>query len=104
MEELILPFVLDHARPSLDAGDERTRALLAFAGEEAKHIHLFKRFRDRFERDFVRRCEVIGLPREIAAAALALLHIEWMTQKHGQESARDDRALDPLFHGLLRHC
>lgn len=42
VEEFILPFVLDHVRPHLNEDDYRTRALLQFAGEEAKHIHLFK--------------------------------------------------------------
>ena len=46
VEEFILPFVLDHARSHLDGDDMRVRALLQFAGEEAKHIQLFKRFRD----------------------------------------------------------
>ena len=41
VEEFILPFVLDHARPQLAGDDYRIRALLQFAGEEAKHIHLF---------------------------------------------------------------
>jgi hypothetical protein len=50
IEECILPFVLDHARPHLDDDDWRTRALLQFAGEEAKHIQLFKRFKETFER------------------------------------------------------
>src|SRR5262249_40901624 len=45
VEEFILPFVVDHARPRLQGDDYRTRALLQFAGEEAKHIQLFKRFR-----------------------------------------------------------
>ena len=36
VEEFILPFVLDHARPHLNGDDERVRALLNFAGEEAK--------------------------------------------------------------------
>ena len=44
VEEFILPFLLDHARPQLRDDDWRVRALLNFAGEEAKHIHLFKRF------------------------------------------------------------
>ena len=48
VEEFILPFVLDHARPQLQPDDYRVRALLQFAGEEAKHIHLFKRFREEF--------------------------------------------------------
>ena len=45
VEEFILPFVLDHARSHLHGDDFRVRALLQFAGEEAKHIQLFKRFR-----------------------------------------------------------
>src|SRR5690606_34650653 len=44
VEEFILPFVLDHARPHLDGDDYEVRALLQFATEEAKHIHLFRRF------------------------------------------------------------
>src|SRR4026209_55374 len=44
VEEFILPFVLNHALPQLNSDDYRTRALLRFAGEEAKHIHLFKQF------------------------------------------------------------
>ncbi|HEX5658309.1 MAG TPA: hypothetical protein VFX59_14000, partial [Polyangiales bacterium] len=36
VEEFILPFLLDHARTRLDASDAEVRALLQFAGEEAK--------------------------------------------------------------------
>jgi hypothetical protein len=112
VEEFILPFVLDHARPQLHADASRVRALLGFAVEEAKHIQLFRRFRDDFERGFGSRCEVIGPPQEIAravlahhplAVALTILHIEWMTQRHYVESVRDDAALDPQFCSLLRH-
>ncbi len=112
VEEFILPFVLDHARPQLSADDWRVRALLAFAGEEAKHIHLFRRFREEFERGFGERCEVIGPPEEVARAvlahdplgvALAILQIEWMTQRHYLDSVRDDGRLDPQFKSLLKH-
>jgi len=112
VEEFILPFVLDHARPQLHADDYRVRALLRFAGEEAKHIHLFKCFREEFERGFGTRCEVIGPPHEIAravlshhplAVALVILQIEWMTQQHYVESIRDNQDLDPQFKSLLRH-
>src|SRR3712207_3977089 len=34
VEEFILPFVLDHARPQLREDDYRVRALLQFASEE----------------------------------------------------------------------
>lgn len=112
VEEFILPFVLDHARPHLHGDDHRVRALLQFAGEEAKHIHLFKVFRDEFETGFGTHCEVIGPAREIAhavlshhplAVALLVLHIEWMTQRHYVESVKDDQDLDPQFKSLLRH-
>lgn len=112
VEEFILPFVLDHARPTLSGDDMRTRALLQFAGEEAKHIDLFKRFRRAFESSFGTRCAVIGPPEEIAKAVLAhdplsvallILHIEWMTQRHYVDSVRGDQDLDPQFKSLLRH-
>jgi hypothetical protein len=112
VEEFILPFVLDHARAHLDGGDYRTRALLRFAGEEAKHIQLFKAFGADFEQGFGTPCGVIGPPRGIAravlshhplAVALVILHIEWMTQRHYLDSVRDNQDLDPQFKSLLRH-
>ncbi len=112
VEEFILPFVMDHARPMLADDDDRTRALLQFAGEEAKHIQLFKRFREEFEAGFGVACGIIGPPQEIAKAVLAhdplsvalvILHIEWMTQRHYIDSVRDDRKLDAQFKSLLRH-
>jgi hypothetical protein len=112
VEEFILPFVLDHARPQLHGDDYRVRALLQFAGEEAKHIHLFKRFREEFEVGFGHDCAVIGPPEAIAqavlshdplAVALTILHIEWMTQRHYQDSVKDDQSLDPQFKSLLKH-
>ena len=112
VEEFILPFVLDHARPQLDGGDVRVRALLNFASEEAKHIHLFKQFHALFTDAFGTPCEVIGPPQAIAAeilrhdplaVALLILHIEWMSQRHYVESIRDNGELDPLFKSLLKH-
>ena len=112
VEEFILPFVLDHARPQLQGEDHQVRALLNFAAEEAKHIHLFKVFRAEFERDFGHHCDVIGPPDAIAKAvlahhplgvALAILHIEWMTQRHYLDSVKDAQELDPQFKSLLKH-
>ena len=112
VEEFILPFVLDHARPQLSGDDYRVRALLQFASEEAKHIQLFKRFQQRFVQGFGRTCAVIGPPEAVAAevlrhdplsVALIVLHIEWMTQRHYVESIRDDSGIDPLFKSLLKH-
>jgi len=112
VEEFILPFVLDHARTRLDGDDHKIRALLQFANEEAKHIHLFKRFRAEFEAGFGSACAAIGPADEVAKAvlahhplgvALAILHIEWMTQRHYVDSVKDDLAIDPQFASLLKH-
>ena len=112
VEEFILPFVLDHARPHLNEDDYRTRALLQFASEEAKHIQLFREFAEEFKRGFVTNCEIIGPAEDIGKAvlshgplgvALVILGTEWATQKHYLESIRDDNELDPQFKSLLRH-
>jgi hypothetical protein len=112
IEEFILPFVLDHARPHLNQGDFRVRALLGFAAEEAKHIQLFRRFHAAFAAEFGTECQVIGPAEAIGAKVLAhdplavavtILHIEWMTQSHYLDSVKDDGDIDPLFKSLLRH-
>ncbi|HSK72221.1 MAG TPA: hypothetical protein VK892_11030 [Pyrinomonadaceae bacterium] len=112
VEEFILPFVLDHVRPSLNKDDYRVRAFLQFASEEAKHIQLFKMFSEDFQKGFGSECAVIGPPSAVADAilshqplgvALAILHIEWMTQRHYIESIKDDQGLDPQFKSLLKN-
>ncbi len=112
VEEFILPFIVDHARTCLTGNDAKTRALLAFAGEEAKHIQLFKSFRREFVRDFGHDIDVIGpaaaiaeevLAHEPLSVGLTILHIEWMTQRHWVECAQIDQGLDPQFKSLLRH-
>ncbi len=112
VEEFILPFILDHARQQLQGDDYRVRALLAFAAEEAKHIHLFKRFRAEFEDGFGTECLFIGPPSAIAeailahdplAVALVILHIEWMTQRHYLDGVKDAQELDAQVSSLLKH-
>jgi hypothetical protein len=112
VEEFILPFLLDHVRPLLHGDDDQVRAILQFAGEEAKHIQLFRRFSRAFQEGFGTRCDLIGPPSEIAKAvlghhplgvALAILQIEWMTQSHYVESVKDAHDLDPCIKSLLKH-
>jgi hypothetical protein len=112
VEEFILPFLVDHARPALRGDDWRIRAILNFASEEAKHIHLFKRFHEAFVRGFPIECQMIGPSEAIGAKILAhdplavglvILMIEWMTQQHYLGSIRDDGDLDPLFKSLMKH-
>jgi hypothetical protein len=112
VEEFILPFVIDHVRPTLDMDDYRVRAFLQFAGEEAKHIQLFKIFSESFQERFGTECKVIGPAWDVAKAvlahdplgvALAILHIEWMTQRHYIDSIKDDNDADPQFKSMLKN-
>ena len=112
VEEFILPYVVDHARLHLSGDDYRVRALLQFAGEEAKHIHLFKRFRQEFESEFGSKCDFIGPAEDISrfvlshsplGVGIAILHIEWITLRHYIEGVRDNQNLDPQFKSLLKH-
>jgi hypothetical protein len=112
VEEFILPFLVDHARPHLLGDDWRVRAILNFASEEAKHIHLFKRFHQAFVRGFPVECQMIGpseaigaevLKNDPLAVGLVILMIEWMTQQHYLGSIRDDGDIDPLFKSLMKH-
>jgi hypothetical protein len=112
VEEFILPYVLDCVRPGLTGADSRVRALLQFAGEEAKHIHLFKTFRHEFEAGFGGKCEFIGPAEDVRnfvlshsplGIGIAVLHIEWITLRHYIEGVKDNRDLDPLFRSLLKH-
>lgn len=112
VEEFILPFLLDHAREAARNDDYGLRALLNFAGEEVKHMQLFRRFLDAFNRGFPVRCEVIGPSEDIGrevlrhhplAVGFTILMFEWMSQVHYVDSIRDDRDVDPHFQSLMRH-
>ncbi len=112
VEEFILPYVIDHARGQLTGDDNRVRALLGFASEEAKHIDLFKRFRQAFEDGFGSRCDFIGPAEDVTkfvlshsalGVALAILHIEWITLRHYLEGVRDNQDLDSQFKSLLKN-
>ena len=113
VEEFILPYVVDHARAQLSGNDDcRIRALLQFAGEEAKHIHLFKQFRQQFEEGFGSPCDFIGPAEDVKRFVLShsplgvgimILHIEWITLRHYIEGVRDNQDLDPQFKSLLKH-
>lgn len=112
VEEFIVPYVLDHIRPSIDEDDDRARAFLQFLGEEVKHIQLFKTFGEEFKKGFGSECKVIGPASEVGKAVLAndplgvalvILMIEWMSQDHYVSSIKDDTGIDPLFKSLLKN-
>ena len=112
VEEFILPFLLDHAGEATEGDDYGMRALLNFAGEEVKHMQMFRRFLDAFERGFPVHCETIGpadaivaevLRHHPLAVSLVILMFEWMSQVHYVGSIRDDSDVDPLFKSLMKH-
>jgi hypothetical protein len=112
VERFILPFLMDHTRQAAGDDDYGLRALLNFAGEEVKHMQLFRRYLDAFTRGFPVRCEVIGPPEAIGAevlrhhplaVAFVILMFEWMSQVHYVDSIRDDSGIDPLFKSLMQH-
>jgi para-aminobenzoate N-oxygenase AurF len=112
VEEFILPFLLDHAQDATANDDYGMRALLNFAGEEVKHMQMFRRFLDAFERGFPVHCETIGPADAIVAEVLrhhplavsfVILMFEWMSQVHYVGSIRDDSDVDPLFKSLMKH-
>ena len=112
VEQFILPFLLEHSREAARGDDYGMRALLNFAGEEVKHMQLFRRFLDAFYRRFPVRCEVIGPAEAIGtevlrhhpiAVSFVVLMFEWMSQVHYVDTIRDDSDVDPLFKSLMRH-
>lgn len=112
VEQFILPFILDSARGTPSTDQYGLRALLNFAGEEVKHIQLFRRYLDAFRRGFPVPCEVIGPSEDIGseilrhhplAVAFTILMFEWMSQVHYLDTIRDDGDIDPLFKSLMKH-
>jgi hypothetical protein len=111
VERFILPFAMFHAARAMRSSAEQLLALMQFGEEEAKHIALFERFSEAFEFGFGANCEIVGPEQEIAwsvlaedplGVALAVLHIEWMTQDHYLRSVRNAEEIDPEFRNLLR--
>jgi len=111
VEEYIIPMVLDHARREVYGDETRLRYLLRFAEDETKHQAMLKRAMDQIETGLGMSCGVIPGREDVAEVVLAkspltalLLTslIEWFTQQHYLEHARDDQGLDGLFRDILR--
>ncbi len=106
----IIPYVLDHMRGRLTGDDQRTRALLGFAANKAKHIDLFNRAIDAFgvgfnefdnlsaESDDVARAIQTHHP---LAVGLAVAQGTWMIDVHRLAAQKEAEVLDPLFVEML---
>jgi hypothetical protein len=114
VEEFIIPMVLEQVRRMGYEDIYATQALLCFAEEEGKHIHLFQTFAREFEQGFGSACPCIGPTQAIADTILEhhalsvlflTLQFEWTTQSHYLESIRhsQDENLDPRFCSMLKH-
>jgi len=114
VEEFILPFATDEARAVMLGGASavEVRALMGFAEEESKHIHLFHTCVEEFRKGFHSPCGVIPGAADVAkvvlshsklGVALLTLHLEWMTQAHYIDSIKDDQDLDPVFKSIHKH-
>ncbi len=111
VEEAIVPFVLEHLEAvAPSASPEQIGALSNFANEELKHITLFRRFVETYDRANApgpsgnpdvasHRSHVLSHPS--LSVGLYVLHIEWMTQAHFVAMVRDDATLEPGFRRLL---
>ncbi len=111
VEEYILATVVQHANAEMFGDRTAVRALCRFAEEEAKHMQLFDRYREAFNRGFGHDCGVLESAVQVAevimskspiAVMVLTLHIELMTQQHYTECIKDNTQIDPFFASLLR--
>jgi hypothetical protein len=113
VEQFIIPMVLEQVKRLGFDDIFATQALLGFAEEEGKHIHLFQEFATAFEAGFGHPCDRLESTAAMAAkilehhplsVLLLTLQFEWTTQSHYLESVRnnDEDDLDPSFCDLLR--
>jgi hypothetical protein len=112
LEQVIVPFMSDHARDESDEEPYRAPALRNLVREENKHRELFRRFLAEFDDSCGVECGFIGPAADIVAAVLAhgpmgvtiaVLALEWMSQDHYVESIKGDPTLDLQFKSLLKH-
>lgn len=112
VEEYILATVVQHANAEMFGDRTAVRALCRFAEEEAKHMQLFDRYREAFNRGFGHDCGVLESAVQVAevimskspiAVMVLTLHIELMTQQHYTECIKDNTQIDPFFASLLRY-
>ncbi len=114
VETFIIPLVLEQLQRKQYQDVYALQALLGFAQEEGKHIHLFQRFAEAFDLGFKIPCICLDSMDAIAqtiltypplSVLLLTLQFEWTTQSHYLESVRDNRAetLDRCFCNLLKY-
>lgn len=122
VEEFIIPMVWAQLQRKGYRDVDALHALLCFAEEEGKHIHLFQSFATEFvgaaspkeNRGFKTPCAGVEPRAEIAkqiltyhplGVLLLTLQFEWTTQSHYLESIRDNHAenLDRCFSDLLKY-
>jgi hypothetical protein len=110
-EEFVAPMIVDIARTT--GPDERVifDALTNFAGEEVKHMNLFRRVRDHVNEKIGFEIDLLGRQRENVeyvlgksrgAVLLLTACIEWFTQRHYQECFHGNENLDPFTRHIFK--
>jgi hypothetical protein len=104
-EEFVAPTVVELAWSVGPSERAAFDALTNFAGEEVKHMNLFRQVRERIDQQLGFETELLGhqdesvrLVREKNRGAVLLLTacIEWLTQRHYRECFQKDQNLDPF--------
>jgi hypothetical protein len=111
VEEFIAPKVTELSRDFEVDQREVFDALANFAAEEVKHMHLFRRLRDRVNGQLGFETQLLGdqattaryvLSKSTGAVLLLTAAIEWFTQLHYTEAFAEDGGLDPFTKEVFR--
>jgi hypothetical protein len=111
VEEFIAPKVTELSRDFEIERREVFDALANFAAEEVKHMHLFRRLRERVNAQLGFETRLLGdqaptaryvLSKSTGAVLLLTACIEWFTQLHYTEAFAEDAGLDPFTKHVFR--
>lgn len=112
VEEYITIFAMSLARESTFEQVEKLRAYIRFSEEEVKHQMLFRRFIDKFNRNFNKPCQFLSDAKYVASAILSntricvlllTYHLEIITQSHFLSNFKESQTdLDPKFTEILK--
>ncbi|HKY62219.1 MAG TPA: diiron oxygenase [bacterium] len=111
VEEFIAPQMTSLAQAQEQADRGAFEALANFVAEEVKHMHLFRRIRDRVDAQLGFRLRLLDGEQQVAdyvlgkntgAVLLLTSCIEWFTQLHYLAAIREAAGLDPLTKKIFR--
>lgn len=111
VEEFIAPKMTDRAQSLEREEPAAFEALANFVAEEVKHMHLFRKVRQRVDQQLGFSLQLLDGEKEVTrfvlgknpgAVLLLIACIEWFTQLHYLTAIRDDEGLDALTKHIFR--